>query len=120
MFRWLKRLFGYEISLNRVHDRFTVREGNERIEIRVDSDPRLMVTRIRNANEKILEAQKDGTDEDREQAARIFAEAIMCKEQTDRLLAFYNGDYSCMMTVCGLYFEKRLSAKITKAQKKLK
>ena len=46
MFRWLKRLFGYEISLNRVHDRFTVREGNERIEIRVDSDPRLMVWEV--------------------------------------------------------------------------
>ena len=120
MFRWLKSLFRYEISLNRVHDRFAVKEGNERLEIRVDSDPRMLVTKIRNANEKILEVQKNGSEENREQAARTFSEAMFGKEQTDRLLAFYNGDYSCMMTICGLYFEKRLSAKITKAQKKIK
>lgn len=117
MFRWLKRLFGFEISLNRVHDRFTVRQGNERLEIRVDSDPRIIIAKIRNANEKILKAKDD---ENRKQAARVFAESMFGKEQTDSLLALYNGDYSCLMTVSSLYFEKRLSSKITKVQKKAK
>ena len=120
MFRWLKSLFRYEISLNRVHDRFDVKEGNERLVMQVDSDPRMIVTKIRNANEKIQEAQKNGSEEKREQAVRTFSEAMFGKEQTDSLLAFYNGDYSCVMTICALYFEKRLSSKITKAQKKLK
>lgn len=121
MFRRLKSLFTYTLTLNRVHDKFVVKEGNERITLRVDSDPMLMVTRIRNANEKMLEAKKeDATEDQRKLAAIMFAEAMFGKEQTEKLLAFYGGDYACVMTISALYFENRLSGKITKAQKKSK
>ena len=121
MFAWLRRLFGNELSLNRVHDLFTVKEGNEQIQLRIDSAPRLLVTKIRNANEHITGANRqEATDEDRVNAARMFAEAMFGEDQTDRLAELYKGDYSCVMAISGLYFEKRLCKKIVKAQKKLK
>lgn len=116
MFRWRN-----EISLNRVHDLFTVKEGNEQIQLRVDSDPHSLVIKIRNANELIISANgQKASDEDRIHAARMFAEAMFGTEQTDRLAALYNGDYACVMAICGKYFEQRLCRKIVKAQKKIK
>lgn len=114
-------MFGYSISLNRVHDSIVIREENESIRLRVDSEPRAIVTKIRNANDLLTEAKKpEATEEDRKKASIAFAEAIFGKKQTEELLGFYNGDYTCVMTICGLYFEKRLCHKITKAQKKIK
>lgn len=116
-----RRLFGSELSLNRVHDRLMIKEGNETLDLRVDSDPRVMVTRIRQANELLMGANKEkATDEDRINAAKIFSEAVFGKDQALKLAELYNEDYSCVMAICGMYFEKRLCKKITKAQKKIK
>lgn len=111
----------FSISLNHVHDQFKVQEGNEIVHLRVDCDPRTLVYRIRSANEKIVEANKEtSSDDDRRAAARAFSEAMFGKEQTDMLADLYNDDYSCVMTICGLYFEQRLSKKIAQAQKRQK
>ena len=108
-------------TLNRVRDRITVREGSEEITLTVDADARVIVTRIRKAQEQLVKAnQKNADIKAREQAARAFAEAMFGTEQTDSLARFYHDDYSCVLMICGLYFEKRLCKKITKAQKKLK
>ena len=111
----------FRLTLNRVRDRITIREGSETLPLTVDCDARMIVTRIRQAQMQINEANKsESTDEDRMKAARAFAVAIFGEKQTDQLAEFYSGDYSCVMTISGLYFEKRLCKKIIAAQKKLK
>ena len=111
----------YTITLNRVRDRITIKEGQERLNLVVDSDSTAIVTRIRKSQETMTRMiRSDATDEEREQAARDFSEAIFGKDQTDRLVEFYQGDMSCVATICGLYFEKRLCKKITQAQKRMK
>ena len=121
LFDRIKSLFGYTITLNRVRDRITIKEGNESLVLAVDCDSTAIVTRIRNAQESIIKVSNGkSTEEERNQAARQFSEAIFGKEQTDRLSAFYNDDLSCVVTICGMYFEKRLCKKITAAQKSLK
>ena len=111
----------FRSSLNRVRDKITVKEGNETLILNVDSDSRIIVTKIRQANELLAKANsKEAKEIDREIAARRFSEAIFGQEQTDKLMEFYNGDYSCVIMVCGMYFEKRLCKKITAAQKKQK
>ena len=111
----------FRITLNRVHDRILIKEGDENLALKVDCDARMIVTKIRQANELIVKANKEGASEfEKEFATRQFSEAIFGQEQTEKLMEFYNNDYSCVITVCGMYFEKRLSKKISAAQKKLK
>lgn len=111
----------FTLTLNRVRDRITVKEGDETLVLSVDSDARVIIKRIRNAQEKLVQAIKDSaTDAEREKSTLEFSQAIFGEVQTRKLFDFYNGDYSCVMTICGEYFEKRLRSKIIKAQKKIK
>ena len=110
----------FHISLNRVRDHIEVREGTDRLSLDVDSDPRILISKIRTAQELLISANKNESMKDREQAAKSFSEALFGKEQAEKLAAFYDGDFSCVMTICGLYFERRLRKKIIKAQKKTK
>lgn len=111
----------FRISLNRVRDRIVVEEGSDTLKMVVDCDATAIVTRIRKANESMIGVLKDGhTDEERNRAARAFSEAIFGEEQTDRLVAFYGGDYSCVAALCGKYFQERLTKKIVAVQKKIK
>ena len=109
----------FRLTLNRVRDSIAVRESNEEIKLKVDADPRIMVTRIREA-QKLLNSANDPqtTDQQRQEAVKAFSEAIFGPEQAEALAEFYNGDYSCVLTICGMYFEKRLCKKIIAAQKK--
>lgn len=115
-------MFGrFSITLHRVRDTITVREGGEELTLKVDQDPRIMVVQIRNAQDRLNQANKpEATDEDRERAARQFSNAIFGEAQTEKLAEFYSGNYSCVVTICGIYFEKRLCKKIVAAQKKQK
>ena len=111
----------FRITLNRVRDRFLVQEGAETLELVVDSDAIAIVSRIRRAQENMISAcRNEHTDEERNQAAMIFAESMFGKDQAEKLVAFYNGDYTCVAALCGKYFEKRLTKKIVAAQKKMK
>lgn len=111
----------FRLSLNRVRDHIVIKEGDETLSLTVDCDPRMIVSRIRNAQEKINNVIKnESSDEEREDAARAFAMAIFGEAQTDRLAQFYAWNYACVMSICGMYFEKRLCKKIVAAQKKQK
>lgn len=111
----------FRITLNRVRDKILIKEGDESLVLKVDCDSRIIVTKIRQANELIVKANKENATElDRMVASEQFSEAIFGPEQTEQLMQFYNNDYSCVLTVCGMYFEKRLSKKISAAQKKQK
>ena len=108
----------FEISLNRVHDKIRIREGDETLVLKVDADPLRMVAGIMQA-QKILQAIDDNsTEEQRHNAAQYFAEVIFGPKQAQELREFYHDDTACIINVCGKYFSERLSKLIDKAQRK--
>lgn len=110
----------FKISLNRVHDKVEIKEGDEKIMLRVDSDPMRMVAGLSQAQKMLQELNKDSSDEETDKAAQYFATVIFGKEQAETLVAFYHNDAACVINVCGQYFSKRLGKLITNAQKKMK
>ena len=110
----------FKISLNRVHDKVEIKEGDEKIMLRVDSDPMRMVAGLSQAQKMLQELNKDSSDEETDKAALFFATVIFGKEQAETLVAFYHNDAACVINVCGQYFSKRLGKLITNAQKKMK
>lgn len=117
-------MFGkkYEMTLNRVHDNLTIREGNERLSLTVDGDSMRMVSGINVAHAKMnaIAKKDDPTEEEIRDAAEQFATVIFGKDQTEKLFAFYNNDPGCVISVCGQYFKERLAGIIAKVQKRLK
>lgn len=110
----------FKISLNRVHDKVEIKEGDEKIMLHVDSDPMRMVAGLSQAQKMLQELNKDSSDEETDKAALFFATVIFGKEQAETLVAFYHNDAACVINVCGQYFSKRLGKLITAAQKKMK
>ena len=122
MFGFIKKR-SHEISLHRVRDRITVREGDETLTLCVDSDANSIISRLQKAQKVLSAIDGESTDEDRRQAARGLSESIFGTKQTDELFAFYNQDANCVVTICGMYFsdpKNGLGKKITRAQKKSK
>lgn len=111
---------GYEMTLNRVHDTVTVREGDEKLTLTVNGDAMRIVAGLNRALAKMKEIDENAPDEAVIEAAEYFATVLFGKEQAAQLMAFYANDPGCVITVCGKYFRERLAEKITKAQKKLK
>ena len=111
---------GYEMTLNRVHDTVTVREGDEKLTLTVNGDAMRIVAGLNRAQAKMKEIDENAPDEAVIEAAEYFATVLFGKEQAAQLMAFYANDPGCVITVCGKYFRERLAEKITKAQKKLK
>lgn len=113
--RWLGRR---EITLNRVHDTVRVREGQERLTLRVDGDAMRMVAGL-NAAQKRLQAITEGTPEEEINSAALYFAGVMFGEaQAQALLEFYRGDAGCVVNVCGRYFSGRLARLIERAQKR--
>lgn len=110
----------HELTLNRVHDVITIREGDERLKLTVNGDAMRIVAGLNRAQAKMKELDETSPDEAVIEAAEYFATVLFGKEQAGRLMAFYANDPGCVITVCGKYFRERLAEKITKAQKKLK
>ena len=111
---------GYELSLNRVHDRITIREADDTITLAVNGDAMRMVAGLNKAQARMKDINEDTPDEDVRAVAEYFAAVIFGKEQAAQLMAFYADDPGCVIAVCGQYFKERLAAKITAAQKKMK
>jgi hypothetical protein len=109
---------GYEMTLNRVHDTVTIREGEESITLRVDGDAMRMVAGLTKAQEKMKAITDESTDEEVKGVAEYFAAVIFGKEQAAKLMAFYADDPGCVITLCGRYFSERLAGKISNVQKK--
>lgn len=116
----LFRRKGYEMSLNRVHDKVTVREGDERLTLTVNGDAMRMVAGLNKAQAKMKGLDENSTDEAVKETANYFAAVLFGKEQAAALMAFYADDPGCVITVCGRYFKERLADKIADAQKKIK
>lgn len=111
---------GYEMTLNRVHDTVTIREGDEKITLTVNGDAMHMVAGLNRAQKRMSEIKEDTPDEEVKDVARYFAAVVFGKEQAEKLMAFYADDPGCVISVCGQYFKDRLAGKITKAQKRMK
>ena len=106
------------ISLHRVRDKITIKEGADELDLYVDTDATTLVHKLRDIKGKLENATDEG---DRCAAAFEFSEAIFGTDQTECLFDFYHGDYRCVITICGMYFsspEYGLAKKITKAQKR--
>ena len=66
----MKLFRGYELTLNRVHDSITIREGDETLKLSVDGDAMRMVAGLNKAQKKMLELKDDAPDEDVRECAR--------------------------------------------------
>ena len=112
----------FHITLNRVHDKVNVREMGESLLLRVDGDPIQMTIGLNRAQKELqtLNVAEEKTMEDALPVARMFAEVIFGKAQTEKLVDLYNGDAACVISVCGQYLMKRLAKRIVRAQKRQK
>lgn len=111
---------GYEMTLNRVHDTVTIREGDEKITLTVNGDAMRMVGGLNKAQAQMKALNEASTEEEVKGVAEYFAAVIFGKEQAAQLMAFYAEEPGCVITVCGQYFKNRLAKLITAVQKKLK
>lgn len=111
---------GYEMTLNRVHDTVTIKEGDERLTLNVNGDAMHMIAGMNKANQKLQALTDDSKDEEVIEAAEYFAAVIFGREQAARLMRFYANDPGCVISVCGQYFKERLVDRIVKVQKKAK
>lgn len=107
-----------EITLNRVHDTVCIREGDERLTLKVDADPNRIIAGLSYAGKLLQALTAESTEEQRHDAIMYYARSIFGPDQAEKLLDFYHGDAGCVVNVCGKYFSERLAKKITKAQKK--
>ena len=110
-----------ELTLNRVRDHITIREGNDTLNLTVDSNANMLIRGVRTAQKTLQRLQEENNEELKETAAKQLSEAIFGKAQAGQLLDFYNGNFECVITICGMYFgdhKNGLGKKITKAQKK--
>ena len=108
----------FTVTLNRVRDRVKISEGAETLELYVDDDPMRLTAGI-TESVKLLKALGDeSTDEDVQTTALYMARTIFGADQAKRLMDYYHQDGRCVISVCSVYIEKRLSRLIIKAQKK--
>ena len=110
----------YKISLNRIHDRVRITEGDERLDLRVDADPMRVVAGLNEAQRRLKTITDESSEESRNEISLYFASVIFGAEQASQLMEFYHDDAACVINVCGRYFSDRLSKLIERAQKKIK
>ena len=110
----------YKISLNRIHDRVRITEGDEHLDLRVDADPMRVVAGLNEAQRRLKTITDESTDEERNDITLYFAGVIFGSEQAAKLMDFYHNDAACVINVCGRYFSDRLAKLIEKAQRRAK
>ena len=109
--------FRHEINPYSVSDKVTFRNVDKTMTLTVRGDASSIVLGLKRANDKLSSLTDDTPDQEKAEAARLFAATIFGQEQGDALCRFYE-DPLAVVTACGLYFRERLSKKITKAQKR--
>ena len=115
----LFRRKGYEMTLNRVHDTITIREGDERLTLTVNGDAMRMVAGLNKAQSRLQSITEETPDEEVREVAEYFAAVIFGTDQAKQIMAFYADDPGCVITVCGQYFKDRLAGKISAVQKRV-
>lgn len=111
-------MFKHEINPYPISDNITFRNVDKTINLSVRSDAPSIVLGLKKAQEKLTGLNDDADDSERIDAARFFARTLFGTDQGDSLVQFYNDDPLAIISACGMYFQKRLAKKITKAQKK--
>ena len=110
----------YEVTLNRVHDTITVKEGSERLTLTVNGEAMRMVAGLNKAQARMRAITEETPDEEIKDVAEYFASVLFGTEQAAQLMAFYANDPGCVISVCGQVFKERIAEKITAVQKKMK
>ena len=110
-------MFRKEINPYAVSDKAVFRNVDKTLTLYVRSDASTLVVNLKNAQEKLKEITNDSDECQRVNAARFFAKAVFGEEQANELIDFYNEPLA-VITAIGIYFDKQLKKKITKAQKK--
>ena len=110
-------MFNKEISPYSVEDKATFRNVDKTLTLYVKGDAASFVSGLRKAQDKLKEISNESDECEQVNCARFFARTLFGEDQGDKLMDFYN-DPLAVITVCGMYFRKRLAKKITKAQKK--
>ena len=110
-------MFKKEINPYSVSDKATFRNVDKTLTLYVRSNAASLVVGLKQAQEKLKELTDESDECQRMNAARFFAKAVFGEEQADKLCDFY-GEPLAVIAVVGMYFDKQLKKKITKAQKK--
>ena len=110
-------MFKHEINPYSVADKVTFRNVDKTLTLYVRSNATTMVVNLKQAQDKLKELNDDADECERMNTARFFARSVFGEEQGDKLVDFYNEPLA-IISVVGMYFDKRLKKKITKAQKK--
>ena len=110
-------MFKKEINPYSVSDKVTFRNVDRTLVLYVRAESASLVIGLKQVQEKLKEMTDDSDECQKMNTARFFARVIFGEEQGDKLVDFYNEPLA-IITALGLYFEKQLKKKITKAQKK--
>ena len=109
--------FNHEINPYPVSDTVRFRNADKTITLSVRSDAPSLVLGLKRVQERLTGMDDNTEDSERIDAARFFARTLFGNEQGDRLVQFYKNDPLAVISACGMFFQKRLAKKITKAQK---
>lgn len=107
-----------EINPFTVSDRVRFRNIDKTLDLEVRAGASALVLGISRVQEQFKKLEDSDSAEERLEASRLFAETLFGKEQSEKLVSFYDSDYLAIINACTLYVSKRLSKLITKAQKK--
>ena len=110
-------MFNKEINPYQVSDKVTFRNVDKTLTLYVRSSATALVVALKKAQDKLKELTDESGECERVNVARYFARSVFGEEQGDKLVDFYNEPLAIISAV-GMYFEKQLAGKITKAQKK--
>lgn len=110
-------MFKHEINPYTVSDKVVFRNVDKTLTLYVRSNATSLVVGLKQAQEKLKELNDESDECQRMNAARFFAKSIFGEEQANQLVDFY-GEPLAVVAVVGMYFDKQLKKKITKAQKR--
>lgn len=109
-------MFKHEINPYSVSDKVTFRNVDKTLNLTVRADAGRLVAGLKKANASISELTEESNECHQRNVAREFATVIFGEDQANQLIDFYDEPLT-VISVCGMYFQKRLAKKITKAQK---
>lgn len=109
-------MFKNEINPYSVTDKVVFRNVDKTLALTVRADAGRLVAGLKKANAAIAELNEESSECQQWNAAREFATVVFGEEQAQKLIDFYDEPLT-VISVCGMYFQKRLAKKITKAQK---